>query len=60
MFVALGENQQAADEYRAAINLDPEQATHYLNLAIAYQKLGETELEAEAMENYRRLLRQHL
>ena len=60
VFVALGENQQAADEYRAAINLDPEQATHYLNLAIAYQKLGETELEAEAMENYRRLLRQHL
>ena len=59
VFVALGETRQAVDEYRAAINLDPEQAAHYLNLAIAYQKLGETELEAEAMENYRRLLRQH-
>ena len=58
VFVALGETRQAVEEYRAAINLDPEQPAYYLNLAIAYQKLGETELEAEAMENYRRLLRQ--
>jgi tetratricopeptide (TPR) repeat protein len=59
VLVALGETRQAVEEYLVAINFDPEQPAHYLNLAIAYQKLGETELEAEAMENYRRLLRQH-
>ncbi|MCH7823573.1 MAG: tetratricopeptide repeat protein [Acidobacteria bacterium] len=59
VLVAMGESREALAQYRAAIRLDPEQAVHYLNLATAYQKLGESELEAQAMEAYRRLLRRH-
>jgi len=54
----LDDAEGAADAYLAAARLDSESPARYLNLATAYAKLGLTELEAEAMEEYRRLLEQ--
>ena len=56
---AMGESREALDEYYAAIGLDPEQPAYYLSLATTYQKLGESDLEAQAMAAYRRVLGRH-
>lgn len=58
ILMALDDAEGAADAYLAAVRLDGENPARYLNLATAYEKLGLTELEAEAMAEYRRLLEQ--
>ena len=52
----MGDAEGAAAAYRAAIDLEPENSAHHLNLAIAYSQLGQTSLEEASMATYRRLL----
>ena len=52
----MGDAEGAAAAYRAAVDLEPENSAHHLNLAIAYEQLGQTSLEEASMATYRRLL----
>ena len=56
VLMALDDAEGAADACRAAVRLDRQSAANHLNLATAYGKLGLTDLEAEAMAEYRRLV----
>ena len=56
LLMALNDAEGAVHAYRSAVRLDRESPTNHLNLATAYGRLGQTELEAEAMAEYRRLL----
>lgn len=51
-----GDADGAVSEYLAAADLDPDNPVVYLNLATAYRALGRGDLEAEAMDTYRRLI----
>lgn len=57
-WVQLGEHGHARSAYESAVRLDPRSAAHYLNLAVVYAALGESELEARALATHRRLLRE--
>ncbi len=52
----LGAPVEARAAYESAVMLEPASAAHYLNLAVLYGALGESELEARAMATHRRLL----
>ncbi len=56
VLTALNEPAAAADAYRTAATLDPDNLAHHLNLATAYSRLGLTQLEEQAMADYHRLL----
>jgi cytochrome c-type biogenesis protein CcmH/NrfG len=56
VLMALDDAEGAVEAYRSAVRLDRESAANFLNLATAYGRLGMTELEAEAMAEYRRLI----
>jgi len=56
ILIALDDPEQAIESYRSAVRLDGENPANYLNLATAYGRLGLTEEEAAAMDEYRRLL----
>ncbi len=58
VLLALSETAAAVPAYQAAIELDPENPAHFLNLATAYGRLGHTGLEADALQQYQRLLGQ--
>ncbi len=58
VLLALSETAAAVPAYQAAIELDPDNPAHYLNLATAYGRLGRTGLETEALQHYQRLLGQ--
>jgi superkiller protein 3 len=48
-----GDQLGAVAAFETAAELDPENPTYSLNLAAAYEKLGEAEKSAEAMKRYR-------
>lgn len=48
---------EAIDAYLAAIDLDPDNPGYHLNLAAAYGRQGRPDLERQAMDRYRELLR---
>lgn len=53
----LGDAAGAIRAYLAAIDLDADNPAYYLNLATAYEAVGRGDLQAEALETYRRLTR---
>lgn len=55
LLMSVGDPRAAAAAYGDAIRLDVGNPALYLNLAAAYGRLGEAQLEAEAMFEYRRL-----
>jgi len=56
VLVELDDAEAAAEAFRTAARLDPEQPVHFLNLATVYRQLGLNELEAEALATYQRLV----
>jgi tetratricopeptide (TPR) repeat protein len=54
--LALDEHGLARSAYESAVMLEPRSAAHYLNLAVVYAALGESDLEARAMATHDRLL----
>ncbi|MFQ5789827.1 MAG: tetratricopeptide repeat protein [Acidobacteriota bacterium] len=52
----MGDENQALLAFKRAAELDPENPAYTLNLAAAYEKLGQAEKSAGAMERYRRQL----
>lgn len=54
--MGLGAPEEARAAYESAVMLEPQSAAHYLNLAVVYGALGESELEARALATHRRLL----
>ena len=53
--IAAGNAGSAVAAYLAAIDLDADNPGYWLNLATAYGRLGRGDLEAEALDTYRRL-----
>ena len=56
VLMALDQPEAAVEAYGKAQNLDPDNPTQRLQLAVAYKRLGLSDLEAEAMANYRLLI----
>ncbi|MFW6198516.1 MAG: tetratricopeptide repeat protein [Acidobacteriota bacterium] len=56
VLAAMDRLDEAVEAYRTAIELEPRDPGHYLNLATVHGRLGQEELEAEAMARYRSLL----
>ena len=54
-----GDEAGAVAAFEKAAELDPENPTYSLNLAGAYDSLGDADKSAAAMERYRKLLAEH-
>ncbi len=56
VLMLLGDGEAAVNSYLAAIDLEDDNPGHWLNLAAAYEELGQTDLQRQASTEYERLL----